>query len=157
MARVKSCGSVLVVFVAAGLVGCRPPTRDGGGPVKAAAVDNSRCHVCHINYSEELLAVRHAKVGVGCEKCHGSSDAHCNDEGNITPPGIMYPKDKVNSACMACHAKASFVKVVNHKASLAAVEANTKVCTDCHGQHRLARRDVRWDKKTRKLLPEDKP
>ncbi len=37
-------------------------------------VDNSRCHVCHINHDEEELALNHELVGVSCEKCHGSSD-----------------------------------------------------------------------------------
>ena len=53
------------------------------------AADNSRCHVCHINYSDEALAVTHARANISCEQCHGASDAHCSDEDNITPPDII--------------------------------------------------------------------
>ena len=36
--------------------------------------------------------------------------------------------------------------------------ADNNVCTDCHGQgHRLEKRNVRWDKVTRKLLPSTQP
>jgi hypothetical protein len=31
-------------------------------------------------------------------------------------------------------------------------EIKSIVCTDCHGYHRLARRTVRWNKKTGELL-----
>jgi len=33
------------------------------GPV----ADNSRCHVCHINYADEALAVTHARANIRCE------------------------------------------------------------------------------------------
>ena len=32
-------------------------------------------------------------------------------------------------------------------------EEQKKVCTDCHGAHRMAQRSVRWDKVTGKVLP----
>ena len=72
-------------------------------PPAKKAVDNSRCHVCHLNFSDEVMAVNHAKYGVGCEKCHGASDDHASDEGNVTPPQIMYPREKIDAACKVCH------------------------------------------------------
>ncbi|MHC4458572.1 MAG: hypothetical protein ACYS0I_16090, partial [Planctomycetota bacterium] len=42
--------------------------------------DNSRCHVCHMNYVKEDIAVTHARVNIGCARCHGESDAHIDDE-----------------------------------------------------------------------------
>jgi hypothetical protein len=109
----------------------------------ALAADNSRCHVCHINYEDEKLAVTHARAGIGCEQCHGASDAHCSDEDNITPPDIMYPADKVNSFCKGCHPKAQ-------------LGGGKKYCTDCHGEHRLNHRTRRWDKSTGQLIEDDK-
>lgn len=153
MGRLRTCVCALLGSVVVAFVGCQLADGPGAGP-KGLGVDNSRCHVCHINYEDEEFAVRHARANVGCEKCHGASDAHCGDENNVTPPDLMYPKAKVNLSCWMCHDKATLAKVADHKPALAAVEARTKLCTDCHGQHRLARRDVRWDKATGKLLEE---
>jgi uncharacterized protein YlaI len=54
----------------------------------------------------------------------------------------MYPRDKINPACMGCHPKDK-IDTAEHKALFAA-PANTVVCTDCHGQHRLETRKTKW-------------
>ena len=119
---------------------------DNGKPV----ADNSRCAVCHINLIKEELAAKHAKAGVGCAKCHGESDAHIADEswasgGNGTPPEIMYPKDKINSGCMNCHkAEKVFVKIKSHKQDVQAMRDGKLVCTECHGEHKMANRKCKW-------------
>ena len=124
--------------------------------VSGQIADNSRCHVCHINYDEEELALNHELMGVSCERCHGSSDAHCSDENNITPPDIMYSKASVNPSCMKCHPKDEISEEGHHKPLLSGTATQTKYCTDCHGRnHRVAVRSVRWDKTTGKLI-EDK-
>lgn len=118
-------------------------------PPKGEPVDNFRCHVCHINFSEDALAVNHANVGVGCEKCHGKSDAHCGDENNVTAPEIMYAKEVIVPACMACHKVLS----ADHKAVVEGTATKDKYCTDCHGtQHKVAVRSRAWDKQTGKLI-----
>ncbi len=112
---------------------------EGTGP----AADNSRCQVCHINFSDEVLAVTHARANISCEQCHGACDAHCSDEDNITPPDIMYPPEKINDFCKSCHPKAKLGE-------------GKKFCTDCHGEHRLSYRTRKWDKTTGKLIEDDK-
>ena len=121
------------------------------GPV----ADNSRCHVCHINYSEEALAVTHARANINCEQCHGASDAHCGDEDNITPPDIMYPAAKIRPFCMGCHPKDK-IDIAVHKGVLSETAANEGNCTGCHGEHRLGYRTRKWDKSTGKLIEDDK-
>lgn len=108
--------------------------------------DNSRCHVCHINFSQEELAVAHARAAIGCAGCHGASDAHIADEswasgGNGTAPDTMFPKDKITRFCMGCHA-ANMPKQSPHQEIIAG--NSDKVCTDCHGKHRLATRKCKW-------------
>jgi hypothetical protein len=103
-----------------------------------------------LNYQEEKVALSHAKVGVGCEKCHGDSDAHCGDENNITAPSTMYSREKINPFCMICHLELSAI----HKPVLAGT-FDRKYCTECHGDHRLSRRSRIWDKKTGALLSSD--
>jgi hypothetical protein len=116
--------------------------------------DNSRCHVCHINYSEEALAVTHARANVSCEQCHGASDAHCGDEDNITPPDIMYVAEKIRPFCMGCHTREK-IDIAVHKKVLSDTSAKG-VCTNCHGEHRLGYRTRKWDKTTGKLIEDDK-
>jgi len=132
---------------------------NGAAPASAASTatgpvaDNSRCHVCHMNYATEDLAVKHAQANIGCERCHGKSDRHCGDEDNITPPDIMYPKDKINTSCEACHPNDKLGS--QHTPFLQGI-TKEKYCTDCHGKHRLAHRTRRWDRQTRKLIQDDK-
>ena len=114
-------------------------TSEASGP----AADNSRCLVCHINFSREWLSAAHAMNDVGCEDCHGSSDKHCSDEDNITPPDKMFAKEAINSFCKGCHPDAKLGE-------------GKKYCVDCHGKHVMEHRTRRWDKKTGKLLEDDK-
>lgn len=109
---------------------------------RRAASENSACLVCHGNYRVEQLAFRHAQAGVACAQCHGRSIDHCGNEENIIAPEIMYPKSKINSSCKKCHA--------THKVALTGDPP--KVCTDCHGKHRLRFRTKVWDKVTGALL-----
>lgn len=119
------------------------------------AADNSRCHVCHINYFDEALAVTHARANISCEQCHGASDAHCSDEDNITPPDIMYPAEKIKPFCMGCHTKEK-IDIAVHKSVLAETDPKEGLCTNCHGEHRLGYRTRKWDKSTGKLIEDDK-
>jgi hypothetical protein len=109
---------------------------------RQAASENNACLVCHSNFRVEKLALKHAQAGVACAHCHGRSIEHCGNEENIIPPQIMYPKEKINSSCKKCHA--------THKAALTG--SPSKICTDCHGKHRLSFRTKVWDKVTGKLL-----
>jgi len=113
------------------------------GPV----ADNSRCFVCHMNYVQEDIAVIHARSNIGCADCHGNCDAHIADEswawgGNGTPPGIMYRRPEINPFCMRCHPKDK-IDTKQHK-PLFADTVEQKHCTDCHGGHRLAKRECKW-------------
>ena len=117
--------------------------------------DNSRCHVCHFNYTMDDLAITHALANIGCEDCHGASDAHCGDEDNITPPEIMYAKAKINPACMQCHDRSS-IDNENHQSLFGSEASEDETCTDCHGDHRLSHRTREWDKDTGELIKDDK-
>jgi hypothetical protein len=119
-------------------------------------VDNGACYVCHGNYQEEELTVMHGQDAVGCMDCHGRSFAHRGDEDNITPPEKMYPAGEIDRMCGTCHEGhdvAPMDVIVRWKRRCPTkTDPKTIVCTDCHGQHRLKRRVVRWDKKTGKLI-----
>jgi len=124
-------------------------------------VANSFCVVCHYGFDEEELALNHELAGIGCERCHGESERHRSDEGNVTPPEIMYPKAKINPTCMMCHPRGEINHVRDHEPLLARVEtifdpedAGRKVyCTACHAkQHRIKVRTIQWNKATGELL-----
>ena len=110
--------------------------------------DNTRCHVCHMNYVNEDIAVTHAGVNIGCAHCHGESDAHIDDEswasgGAGTPPDIMYLHEQINPFCMECHTEDK-IDAAQHRDFLAGKDPMHKYCTDCHGDHRLTHRRVKW-------------
>jgi len=155
---VKRCAWVMLLFAMAVAVGACHGILGGksGGaakpPPKGPVADNTRCFVCHMDYEEEELALTHARANVGCVKCHGMSDDHSDDEEHLTAPDVMYPKDKLNPACMECHPRDKIADAKSHKVVLAKILAAKMLCTDCHGKHRLARRIRRWDRATGKLL-----
>jgi hypothetical protein len=125
--------------------------------VKLPPADNSRCLVCHINFEEEFLAVKHARKGYGCVYCHGESAAHSADEDNVTPPDKMYARAKINAACTHCHKPEKLIaKEKKHEPVLAGTATRDKYCTDCHGEHLMSHRTKCWDKETGKLLPTPK-
>lgn len=111
---------------------------------------NDPCFVCHRNYDGESLVQTHSAGQIGCIECHGQSDAHRNDEDNITPPDKMYGLSKVDGFCQSCHQThdATARKVIARWQEKASTKNKTAdiVCTDCHFEHRLARRIVRWEK-----------
>ncbi|MCX8038029.1 MAG: hypothetical protein N3D11_13445 [Candidatus Sumerlaeia bacterium] len=116
-------------------------------PTTGPVADNSRCHVCHLNFAQEPLAVWHARANVSCEKCHGPSDAHIADEswasgGNGTAPDIMYLPEQINPSCMECHPKEKLT--AGARCLFASAPADKKHCTDCHGNHRMAARRCKW-------------
>ena len=128
-------------------------------PKKETFVANQFCSACHYAFSDEKLARIHEKAGIGCERCHGESERHRSDEDNITPPEIMYPKERINPTCMMCHPRAEIKHVSSHNNLLSGVETifNTyisrKYCTDCHAEdHRIKVRTIRWNKATGELL-----
>jgi len=122
--------------------------------------NNTPCYVCHENLRTEELVAQHAVKNVGCAECHGRSVAHCNDENNTTPPDTLFPREAIDPACIKCHKehKAPATKVIERWLEKCPKHADPKtlICTNCHGNHRLRVRTVRWDRKTRKLL-ERKP
>jgi hypothetical protein len=119
-------------------------------------VDNTACYVCHGYYDEEEMVIVHGKAEVSCIDCHGKSYEHRNDEDNITPPDKMYAPDGVDKMCSTCHEEhdAPAVKVLARWQERCAEKTDPKkvICTDCHGDHRMKRRTVRWDKKTGELI-----
>ncbi|MBL7187569.1 MAG: cytochrome c3 family protein [Phycisphaerae bacterium] len=117
--------------------------------------DNSYCYVCHLNYDGEELTQNHEIVGVGCETCHGISERHSADEDGITPPDVMFPKEKIGAYCITCHGQPELEHVDEHKPLLANDPDDEHVCTDCHGKHKMDVRTRIWDKETGKLISDD--
>ncbi len=125
----------------------RLATTNCTGPV----ADNSRCFVCHINYEQDYLALRHAKATIGCVNCHGECLAHAGDEDHLTPAEVMIARDRVEAFCTTkCHPLDKLAYSIHWPAIVLAKER--RLCTECHGQHRLVRRARVWDKDTGKLI-----
>ncbi len=125
---------------------------------------NQFCKACHFDFDEEEMVLDHKAAGIGCERCHGESLRHRSDEANLTPPELMYPKERINPTCMMCHPRHTIRHVENHQpileTGLSVFETqepdesdHAKYCTNCHGpHHRMNRRTIRWNKYTGELL-----
>jgi hypothetical protein len=135
-----------------------PSSTEPVDPSKPRA-NNNACFVCHGNFEDELMVTVHAKENIGCIKCHGASVAHRNDEDNVTAPDKMFAPAKIDKSCGECHEDhdASVRKVIRMFQERFPPNTDPKkvVCSDCHGEHRLKVRSVRWDKNTGKLLVHD--
>jgi hypothetical protein len=133
-----------------------------------AFVANPFCRACHLDFDEDELALNHEIAGIGCERCHGESLRHRSDEANITPPQLMYPKERINPTCMMCHPRHEIQHQEEHRpileAGLSIFEDEEgagddpdarKYCIDCHGpHHRMKVRTIRWNKATGEVLKE---
>lgn len=162
-AIVLSVGGLLLVL-AAGCAFQKQAGNDSGGKgTEEVFVANPFCGACHYGFADENLARTHEKAGIGCERCHGESERHRSDENNITPPDIMYPRDKIIPTCMMCHPRQEIRRVPAHEALLAGAktsldsapesDARSTVCTDCHAkEHRIKVRTIRWNKATGERL-----
>lgn len=149
-----------VLLAALTLIGCQSQkevtTVGHVSEVQGEPADNSYCYVCHINYKSEYLTVTHQKVGIGCETCHGMSDEHSSDENGLTAPERMFATGKIGAYCTGCHNPADLRKIEKHLLFVFAGNArNRKVCTDCHGAHRLENRTRKWNKDTGALVWKD--
>ena len=166
-----SCG---FVFFVVQLLVCFLLAEEGASPKKPApppwhknlaewkaiedpeTADNSFCYVCHVNYEEEELAQIHMPVGVGCETCHGISDKHSEDEDNVTPPEVMFPRKRIVAFCTECHTKEDLKGQDEHDELFAAGIKAKDTCADCHAEkHRLEIRTRKWNKRTGKLVWDD--
>ncbi len=97
-------------------------------------------------------------IDPACRKCHTTH--------NVQPgKGVRLWKErtgdeKTDVLCKECHETHDIpaAKVVRkwQKQSGQKEQADPITCTDCHGDHRLKLRSVRWNKKTGKLLPNTK-
>lgn len=114
--------------------------------------DNSYCFVCHANFKAEKIAAVHQKEGVGCAKCHGDSDSHSADEDGLVAPEVMFIREQIAESCSKCHDEAKMRVVEDHEPAFRADVAARKICTECHGAHRMAVRTRVWNKTTGELL-----
>lgn len=136
-----AAATALMVTVA---LDCRTQWRKGDplGP-------NAACYVCHMTFVGEYLSAVHLNARIGCTHCHGASAGHANDENiGATPPDVVIERGQVNSHCRKCHKTHD----VAPEALIARWQEHTRmnrpakplpspvVCTDCHGEHKIAKR-----------------
>ncbi len=102
---------------------------------------NAACYVCHMTFVQEEMSKVHKAEKTGCIDCHGLSAAHANDEDvGATPPDVVYRRDQVDASCMKCHEThdAPAVDVIARFVQRKLSPTTAAVCTDCHGEHRIA-------------------
>jgi len=106
----------------------RPPG-DSATPAHKPAAGNA-CLACHASFADEPIVRIHAKKTIGCARCHGESTAHIEQQGAAPPDRVIRHAD-VDKSCGHCHTHGC-------KSATGRAAAGIRVCTDCHGEHRLA-------------------
>lgn len=94
------------------------------------------------------------EIDPACQKCHKSHD--------VQPANVVrrwkenIGDERTDVSCKVCHeghdVPAAAVVLKWQKQTGQKEQTDPITCTDCHGNHRLKLRSVRWDKKTGKLL-----
>jgi len=116
------------------------------GPAVEAG-GNSKCYVCHTTMKQESLTTAHLAVNITCDKCHGPSINHMEDEMLMTKPDLLFGRSQVVAMCARCHqGHENSEKVEAFRREWAGrmrpngrtISAES-VCTDCHGTHNLAK------------------
>ena len=103
----------------------------GGSP--ATANPFGGCVMCHVDVADEMKGDKHLVQGIGCVRCHGPSVAHSADENNEVKPDRVFTIANTDAQCRACHECSPQVT--------AQVRIRHKLCTECHGAHKLRERD----------------
>lgn len=118
-------------WVAAAVISCGHLTLGGAGKTKTNPFGG--CGMCHVDVLDELAGGEHLAADIGCVRCHGPSKAHLADENNEVKPDRMPSRDQIDSFCGSCHKCTRPVRPVRP----AATQPKPKICTDCHGTHKL--------------------
>ena len=112
--------------------------------------DNSGCQVCHYDFGEEELSVKHEEAGVGCNSCHGISENHSQDELNILFPDYLFGRAEIVGFCKTCHTEEHpkgkmyelFMKKWEGKyRPHGRMVSDKSICTYCHGKHAIISED----------------
>lgn len=95
-----------------------------------------------------------SEIDKSCQKCHTSHDVQ---PAEVVRRWQQHTGDKkTEGLCEECHeghdVPAAEVVRKWQEQTGQKKEAEPIVCTDCHGEHRLKLRSVRWDKRSGKLL-----
>lgn len=127
--------------------GAEAPAQAAPAPAPLAK-DNARCLHCHDNLRKELISRVHQRKKVYCADCHGASLAHMEEQTPRAHPDVVFEREQVDAYCHKCHAhphrnQAKIERFIQqwegrtrpHGRSITA----KSICTDCHGEHVLAR------------------
>lgn len=93
------------------------------------------CQQCHVDVETKYVKSRHFKEKIACTGCHGPSKGHIADENNQVKPDKLFTPKNTDRLCSNCH-ECSRRKPASPTSQLS---SESKVCTDCHGSHELAR------------------
>jgi len=116
------------------------PAETVRAPAKSSSrPSNEACYVCHLDFEGEKIVETHLAEGITCADCHGASEKHIADEAHQTPPEVVFKRSAINDFCEECHSERENCpfKDTAPKRSKAFGIRRRKVCTDCHGNHKI--------------------
>jgi hypothetical protein len=137
----------LVGLALIAVLGFSQKLRAANAADKPGPFGNSLCYVCHINLQDELITTVHLAEGITCDKCHGLSTEHMNDEMFMTKPDKLFGRTEVERMCLDCHqshkdpqaVEAFRAKWLGRARPNGRAVTPESVCTDCHGTHNIVK------------------
>jgi predicted CXXCH cytochrome family protein len=96
------------------------------------------CRTCHADVFEMYRGSFHGDLVFGESSGEAPVCADCHEAHNIVPPDSLEFRSQIDGLCAQCHEDAfqTYLDSYHGKASSLG-DAETAVCTDCHGGHRI--------------------
>jgi hypothetical protein len=112
------------------------------GQQGATVVGSAECGRCHgsqppagqpqlVDYHTTFNQTIHARVGVGCESCHGPGSAHVADPDDETKI-LTFPRIVEAAVCSQCHAGVHQEWTLSKHDDQVASPATREPCANCH-------------------------
>jgi len=93
--------------------------------------------MCHVDVTDEVAGTRHETKDIDCITCHGASRDHVRDENNHVKPDRVFARKDIDPFCGSCHRCSRPGATRKPPGS----KTDHKTCTECHGAHKIVRRN----------------
>ena len=120
-------------------IGFKPGSHDAGQTnAWLTTAKLTACNNCHSDQFDMYRGSFHGSLTFGGSSGEAPVCADCHEPHNIMPPDSAEFRASIDGLCARCHADAqqTYLDSYHGKAFLLG-DAETAVCTDCHGGHKI--------------------
>ena len=120
-------------------IGFKPGPHDAGQTnAWLVTAKLTACNNCHADQFEMYRGSFHGSLVFGESSGEAPVCADCHEPHNITPPDSAAFRASIDGLCARCHAEQQKTYLDSyHGKAFYLGDAQTAVCTDCHGGHKI--------------------